>query len=168
MQPKRKVKISTPAETAAGLKSIQTVAYRIWEETHIGKGVKTLFKLNQPEGLDCPSCAWPDPDAKDVSKIAEYCENGAKAIAWESSVNKIEASFFQQHSINDLLEKSDHWLEKQGRLTQPMVILIKPYSTLPVAPAMKRHFCTSVLSDNLAPITFLIVPICAMKHPERH
>ena len=122
MQPKRKVKISTPAETAAGLKSIQTVAYRIWEETHIGKGVKTLFKLNQPEGLDCPSCAWPDPDAKDVSKIAEYCENGAKAIAWESSVNKIEASFFQQHSINDLLEKSDHWLEKQGRLTQPMVI----------------------------------------------
>lgn len=122
MQPKRKVKISPPAETAAGLKSIQTVAYRIWEETHVGKGVKTLFKLNQPHGLDCPSCAWPDPDVKEVSKIAEYCENGAKAIAWESSSNKLDASFFKQYSIKDLLEKSDHWLEKQGRLTEPLAI----------------------------------------------
>lgn len=122
MQPKRKVKINRPAETAAGLKSIQTVAYRIWEETYVGKGVKTLFKLNQPKGLDCPSCAWPDPDAKEVSKIAEYCENGAKAIAWESSNNKLNASFFEQYSIDDLLEKSDHWLEKQGRLTAPMVL----------------------------------------------
>ena len=122
MHPKRKVKISPPAETAAGLKSIQTVAYRIWEETHVGKGVKTLFKLNQPNGFDCPSCAWPDPDADKVSKIAEYCENGAKAVAWEGSANKIDTSFFEQYSINDLLEKSDHWLEKQGRLTQPMVL----------------------------------------------
>lgn len=122
MQPKRKVKINRPAETAAGLRSIQTVAYRIWEETYVGKGVKTLFKLNQPKGLDCPSCAWPDPDAKEVSKIAEYCENGAKAIAWESSSNKLNASFFEQYSIDDLLEKSDHWLEKQGRLTAPMVL----------------------------------------------
>ncbi|GEO19513.1 FdhF/YdeP family oxidoreductase [Cyclobacterium qasimii] len=122
MRPKRKVKISPPAETAAGLKSIQTVAYRIWEETHVGKGVKTLFKLNQPNGFDCPSCAWPDPDANKVSKIAEYCENGAKAVAWEGSANTIEPSFFEQYSINDLLEKSDHWLEKQGRLTQPMVL----------------------------------------------
>lgn len=122
MQPKRKVKISPPAETAAGLKSIQTVAYRIWEETHVGKGVKTLFKLNQPKGFDCPSCAWPDPDVKEVSKIAEYCENGAKAVAWEACSKKIDPTFFKRNSINDLLGKSDHWLEKQGRLTQPMVI----------------------------------------------
>lgn len=84
--------------------------------------MKTLFKLNQPNGFDCPSCAWPDPDANKVSKIAEYCENGAKAVAWEGSANTIEPSFFEQYSINDLLEKSDHWLEKQGRLTQPMVL----------------------------------------------
>ena len=130
--PKRKVKISPPAETAAGLKSIQTVAYRIWEETHIGKGVKTLFKLNQPNGFDCPSCAWPDPDADKVSKIAEYCENGAKAVAWEGSSKSIDDSFFEQNSIEDLLEKSDHWLEKQGRLTRPMVLKEKDAHYAPI------------------------------------
>ncbi|WP_162340306.1 FdhF/YdeP family oxidoreductase [Cyclobacterium salsum] len=122
MSPKRIVKLSPPPKTAAGLRSIQSVAYSLWEETHIGRGVKTLLNLNQPKGFDCPSCAWPDPDAQDVSKIAEYCENGAKAVAWESGYKRIQPSFFEQFSIKELAEKSDHWLEKQGRLTQPMVL----------------------------------------------
>jgi molybdopterin-dependent oxidoreductase alpha subunit len=98
------------------------VAYYLWEETHIGRGVKTLFTLNQPKGVDCPSCAWPDPDPEEVSKLAEYCENGAKAVAWETGYKRITPSFFTQYSIRDLIEKSDHWLEKQGRLTEPMVL----------------------------------------------
>lgn len=72
--------------------------------------------------MDCPSCAWPDPDPEDVSKVAEYCENGAKALAWESTFKRVDATFFRQFSIKELTEKSDHWLEKQGRLTQPMVL----------------------------------------------
>jgi len=123
MNPKRKVKISPPGQIAAGPRSIQSVARAIWEETHVGRGVKTLFKINQPQGFDCPSCAWPDPDPEEVSKIAEYCENGAKAVAWESAAKKIDASFFQQYSIDALMQQSDHWLEKQGRLTQPMVLM---------------------------------------------
>lgn len=122
MNPKRKVKISSPGQIAAGPRSIQSVARSIWEETHVGRGVKTLFKINQPQGFDCPSCAWPDPDPKDVSKIAEYCENGAKAVAWESGYKRIAPSFFEQFSVRELAEKSDHWLEKQGRLTQPMLL----------------------------------------------
>ncbi|MBD3627464.1 FdhF/YdeP family oxidoreductase [Cyclobacterium sp.] len=123
MNPKRKVKLSPTGQIAAGPRSIQSVARAIWEETHVGRGVKTLFKLNQPKGFDCPSCAWPDPDPGEVSKIAEYCENGAKAVAWESTSKKIDADFFQNHSIAELLEQSDHWLEKQGRLTSPMVLM---------------------------------------------
>ncbi|EON78336.1 Putative formate dehydrogenase oxidoreductase protein [Lunatimonas lonarensis] len=120
------VPIPTP-ESAAGLPSIRSVAYRIWEETYIGRGVKTLFKLNQPKGFDCPSCAWPDPDPDEVSSVAEYCENGAKAVAWEITKNHVDRRFFQQNSVLALLEKDDHWLEKQGRITEPLIL--KPGSS---------------------------------------
>lgn len=109
-------------KVAAGLGSLKSVAYHIWEETYVGRGVKTLFKLNQPKGFDCPSCAWPDPDAQDVSKLGEYCENGAKAVAWEATNKKAGPELFARYSVEELLEKSDHWLEKQGRLTHPMVL----------------------------------------------
>lgn len=115
-------KTKSRATTAAGLPSITSAAYRIWEETYVGRGVKTLFKLNQPRGFDCPSCAWPDPDPKDVSKIGEYCENGAKAVAWEMSKARVDRDFFARFSVEELLAQDDHWLEKQGRLTEPMVI----------------------------------------------
>jgi molybdopterin-dependent oxidoreductase alpha subunit len=122
MKKENKVKISPMSGTSVGFPAIKSVGYYLWEETYIGRGVKTLFKLNQPKGFDCPSCAWPDPDADKVSSIAEYCENGVKAVAWESTKNKVEADFFNKSSINSLLEKSDHLLEKQGRLTQPMIL----------------------------------------------
>ncbi|HSI78687.1 MAG TPA: FdhF/YdeP family oxidoreductase [Lunatimonas sp.] len=107
---------------AAGPRSIQSVAYYIWEETYVGRGVKTLFKLNQGKGFDCPSCAWPDPDPKEMSSIAEYFENGAKAVAWETTKNRVDTTFFKDHSIESLLAQNDHWLEKQGRLTEPLIL----------------------------------------------
>jgi len=107
---------------AAGPRSIQSVAYHIWEETYVGRGVKTLFKLNQGKGFDCPSCAWPDPEPKDMSSIAEYCENGAKAVAWETTKNRVDTHFFKDHTIENLLSQDDHWLEKQGRLTEPLIL----------------------------------------------
>lgn len=121
-KPDNPLKTNPRSNEAAGLRSIQSVAYHIWEETYIGRGVKTLFKLNQAKGFDCPSCAWPDPDPKDISSIAEYCENGAKAVAWESTKNRVDAPFFEEHSIEELVPQTDHWLEKQGRLTQPMIL----------------------------------------------
>ncbi|WP_114751058.1 FdhF/YdeP family oxidoreductase [Pleomorphovibrio marinus] len=111
-----------PRKPAAGWDSIQSVAFKIWEETHTGRGIKSLFQLNQPNGFDCPSCAWPDPDPSDVSRVGEYCENGAKAVAWEASKNTIGEEFFREHSIADLMNKSDHWLEKQGRISQPFIV----------------------------------------------
>ncbi|WP_209329399.1 FdhF/YdeP family oxidoreductase [Lunatimonas salinarum] len=121
-KPTNETKTETLPSSAAGFPSISSVAYRIWEETYVGRGVKTLFKLNQPKGFDCPSCAWPDPNPEDVSSIAEYCENGAKAVAWEITKNRVDAAFFQKHKVAELMAESDHWLEKQGRLTEPLML----------------------------------------------
>lgn len=111
-----------PKKVAAGLPAILSVGYRIWEESYVGRGVKTMFKLNQVKGYDCPSCAWPDPDPSERSKIAEYCENGAKAVAWEASKETIGSQFFEDNSIEGLLQKDNYWLEKQGRLSTPMYL----------------------------------------------
>ncbi|WP_238527956.1 FdhF/YdeP family oxidoreductase [Aquimarina agarivorans] len=116
------LKITEPKKVAVGFPAIASVGYRIWEETYVGRGVKTMFKLNQVKGYDCPSCAWPDPDPSERSLIAEYCENGAKAVAWEASKETIGAEFFAENSIKELLTKSNYWLEKQGRLNSPMYL----------------------------------------------
>ncbi len=78
---------------------------------------KTLLKLNQPDGFDCPGCAWPDPG---TTTHFEFCENGAKAVAEEATVRRIDAEFFARHAVDDLAERTDHWLGQQGRLTEPM------------------------------------------------
>ncbi len=122
MKEPKKVEQSKLKKTAVGFPAIASVGYKIWEETYIGRGVKTLFKLNQTKGYDCPSCAWPDPDVKERSRIAEYCENGAKAVAWEASKNCIGATFFKTHSISELLKQSNYWLEKQGRIKEPLYL----------------------------------------------
>lgn len=122
MEKEKKVNIHKMPGTAVGFASIKSVSYYLWEETYVGRGLKTLFKINQVNGFDCPSCAWPDPDAADINPIAEYCENGAKAVAWEATKHSLKPDFFKENSIPDLLKYSDHWLEKQGRLTEPMVL----------------------------------------------
>jgi molybdopterin-dependent oxidoreductase alpha subunit len=76
--------------------------------------------MNQAGGFDCPSCAWPDPDEE--RSTFEFCENGAKAIATESTKKRIGPEFFQQHSVVDLAEKSDFYLNDVGRITQPMLL----------------------------------------------
>ncbi len=116
------LKIQPPKKVAVGFPAIASVGFRIWEETYVGRGVKTMLKLNQVKGYDCPSCAWPDPDPSERSSIAEYCENGAKAVAWEASKETIGADFFSTYTINDLLTRSNYWLEKQGRLSTPMYL----------------------------------------------
>ena len=78
---------------------------------------RALLKANQHDGFDCPGCAWPDP--KHTSSF-EFCENGAKAVAWETTSRTVGADFFAAHSVTALRAQSDHWLESQGRLTLPL------------------------------------------------
>jgi len=79
-----------------------------------------MLKLNQKNGFDCPSCAWPDPD--DHRSAFEFCENGAKAIAAEATTRKVDREFFARYSLAELAAESDYWLEQQGRLTEPMLL----------------------------------------------
>jgi molybdopterin-dependent oxidoreductase alpha subunit len=81
------------------------------------KGNRLLLSMNKPGGFDCPSCAWPDPK---VPHIAEYCENGAKAVAWEATKKRTTPQFFDEHTVSELATWSDHLLEDNGRLTHPM------------------------------------------------
>ncbi len=104
--------------SAAGLYSIYETVKRGKEQMGVGRSFRTLLKVNQKEGFDCPSCAWPDPDGE--RKAAEFCENGAKAVASEATLARITPQFFAEHAISDLLKQSDAWLERQGRLTEPM------------------------------------------------
>jgi molybdopterin-dependent oxidoreductase alpha subunit len=85
----------------------------------VRRGTRALRALNQPEGFDCPSCAWPDPDPEH-RKMAEFCENGAKAVAWEATTKRVDRAFFASHSIADLRSRDGHWLEANGRLAEPV------------------------------------------------
>ena len=89
-----------------------------------GRTVRTLRLLNQREGFDCPGCAWPEPRQADGErrKLAEFCENGAKAVAEEATKRRVSAEFFADHSIGDLAGKTDYWLGQQGRITEPVVL----------------------------------------------
>ncbi|MBK9216903.1 MAG: FdhF/YdeP family oxidoreductase [Chloracidobacterium sp.] len=83
------------------------------------RGTRGMLKLNQKGGVDCQSCAWPDPDRRTIN---EFCENGAKALADEGTTRRIGREFFAEHSVADLSEQTDFWLNQQGRLTEPMVL----------------------------------------------
>lgn len=111
------MKVGPRKESAAGIPGV--VASMRHAQAQLGprRTAKTLLKLNQPDGFDCPGCAWPDPG---TTTHFEFCENGAKAIAEEATVRRITADFFATHSVESLAGRTDHWLGQQGRLTEPM------------------------------------------------
>jgi molybdopterin-dependent oxidoreductase alpha subunit len=84
------------------------------------RGAHSLIKLNHSHGVDCMSCAWPETD--DRRKMFEFCENGAKAVAWESDSRKCDADFFAKHTIVELSNKDEYWLGQQGRLMEPLLL----------------------------------------------
>src|ERR1700722_5779603 len=102
---------------AGGWGALHATAKALREESAIIKGGRSLLSMNQPDGFDCPGCAWPDP--KHTSSF-EFCENGAKAVAWETTKRRVTRNFFARWTVGELERQSDHWLEDQGRLTEPM------------------------------------------------
>jgi molybdopterin-dependent oxidoreductase alpha subunit len=115
------IKIKKAKETSVGMPAVWSSLGHANKYMKTGQAMKTMFKLNQKGGIDCPGCAWPDPD-DDRSKLGEYCENGVKAIAEEATKRRITAEFFQQHSVAEMAKWSDFEIGKKGRLTQPMVL----------------------------------------------
>ncbi|GHH08435.1 formate dehydrogenase subunit alpha [Sphingomonas glacialis] len=117
MRRKRPEGIKDYTGPAGGWGALKAVAVSLKAQQIVSQGAQTLLKSNQPDGFDCPSCAWPDPKH---SSSFEFCENGAKAVAWESTAKRIGGDFFAQHSVSELWEKTDHWIEDQGRVTEPL------------------------------------------------
>ncbi|HNU33030.1 MAG TPA: FdhF/YdeP family oxidoreductase [Bacteroidia bacterium] len=117
------IKLEQSKNVAAGIPAVISSAAHILSEMDAGRGMKALLALNQTDGYDCPGCAWPDPDEeKDRSSIAEYCENGAKAIAEEATTKKLTADFFANNSVAELSHLNDYEIGKKGRIAQPMFL----------------------------------------------
>ena len=112
--------VTKPLKVAAGFKAVKETITNAYVKMAPVKATRGLLNLNQKDGFDCQSCAWPDPDGK--RSIAEFCESGAKAMADEGMIKKIGAEFFAKYSVADLAEKEDFWLNSQGRLTVPVVL----------------------------------------------
>ena len=115
------IKLEEIPTSAVGFKAIKSAISHITNEVGLVKGIGLLAKLNQKDGFDCPGCAWPDPDEKRAF-LAEYCENGAKAVAEEATKNRVSPLFFNTHSVSELSELSDYEIGKKGRITHPVVL----------------------------------------------
>ena len=115
------LKITEPKTWAAGIPAVYESFKDVLHETGPLRGMGALLKMNQKGGFDCSSCAWPDPD-DDRSPIAEYCENGAKALAEEATTKKLTGEFFAQNSVADLAKLNDYEIGKKGRIAQPVYL----------------------------------------------
>ena len=109
--------VKTYKGPAGGWGALASSFRHISEQGIVGRGATTLLKANQPDGFDCPGCAWPD---KNQHSTFEFCENGVKAVAAEATRRTVPPEFFAQHSIESLAAHDDYFLEAQGRLTHPM------------------------------------------------
>lgn len=114
------LEVTHPKDYAAGVPAVLVSLQRGIEQMGALRTARTLTRLNQRHGFDCPGCAWPETPGH--RKPAEFCENGAKAVAEEATLRTVTPEFFAEHSIADLEGKTDYWLGQQGRLTHPMVL----------------------------------------------
>ena len=113
------LRVGRPADHAAGFQAVRISMANALRRMGVVKSARNLLAVNQRAGFDCMSCAWPDPQGH--RHTVEFCENGAKAVSWEGVRDTVGPEFFATHSLADLAGRTDHWLEKQGRLTHPMV-----------------------------------------------
>ncbi len=111
--------VTAPRHAAAGVPAIAHSLRTARRQMGVRRTALTLLKVNQEDGFDCPGCAWPEPERRHV---AEFCENGAKAVAEEATLRRVTPCFFARHPVTDLARRSGYWLGQQGRLTRPMYL----------------------------------------------
>ena len=115
-----RLKIGKPKQVAAGFAGISKSFGIGLGEAGMRRTWSAMRTVNKFDGYDCPGCAWPDPDGHRSG--FEFCENGAKAFATEATRKRVTPAFFAEHSVRSLSEQPDMWLDKQGRLTEPMYL----------------------------------------------
>ncbi|MGY0023261.1 FdhF/YdeP family oxidoreductase [Streptomyces sp. YJ-C3] len=111
--------VAAPQHHAAGLPAVRHSLKIAREQMGVKRTALTLLRVNQKDGFDCPGCAWPEPEHRHA---AEFCENGAKAVAEEATLRRVTPEFFAAHPVADLATRSGYWLGQQGRLTHPMFL----------------------------------------------
>ena len=116
---KNYLKLKNVKKIAAGIPAATNSLKHGIKKMGLTKTIKTLTTVNQSGGFDCPGCAWPDPKH---SSTFEFCENGAKAVADEGMKANVNPEFFAKHSVQKLSQKSDYWLNKQGRISEPVIL----------------------------------------------
>jgi len=112
--------INSISKTAGGVTAALTAARVAFSEMGVVRGTRTLLQLNQKQGIVCPGCAWPEPDAE--RSHFEFCEEGAKHVADEATYRRVTPEFFAKWSVSELSQRSDLWLNQQGRITHPMIL----------------------------------------------
>ena len=121
--------IGKKSSAAGGWGALKSCGKRLMESGSPLSGARTMLKANQPDGFDCPGCAWGDPEH---GSSFEFCENGVKAVAWEATEKRATPAFFASHTVSDLRKLSDYELERYGRLTHPMRYDVASDTYLPV------------------------------------
>ena len=116
-----KLKVTEPKTWAAGIPAVYEAGKDVLGEDGVVRGMTALFQMNKKGGFDCSGCAWPDPD-DERSPIAEYCENGAKALAEEATTKKLTADFFANNPVADLAKLNDFEIGKKGRIAEPVYL----------------------------------------------
>ncbi|WP_175412312.1 FdhF/YdeP family oxidoreductase [Streptomyces sp. TRM64462] len=111
--------VTAVQHAAAGLPAVAHTLRMAQRQMGVRRTAGTLRKVNQKDGFDCPGCAWPEADKRHV---AEFCENGAKAVAEEATLRRVTPEFFAAHTVADLAGRSGYWLGQQGRITEPMFL----------------------------------------------
>lgn len=114
------VTVTPRKREAAGVRAVMVSLQRGFEQMGALRTAAVLARLNQRNGFDCPGCAWPEEHGG--RKLAEFCENGAKAVAEEATKRTVTPEFFARHPVAELSAKPEYWLSQQGRLTHPMVL----------------------------------------------
>ncbi|NSL43197.1 FdhF/YdeP family oxidoreductase [Streptomyces sp. 8P21H-1] len=111
--------VAGPKHAAAGLPAVGHTLRVAQRQMGVRRTALTLLRVNQKDGFDCPGCAWPEPEHRHT---AEFCENGAKAVAEEATLRRVTPDFFAAHPVADLATRSGYWLGQQGRLTHPVYL----------------------------------------------
>jgi len=124
--PRADVHLTDLPKAAGGLPALWSTARHLQRDSGLVRGSKALLAMNQPNGFDCPGCAWPEPASAHRSRF-EFCENGAKALAEEATTKRADAEVFGKATVDELRQLSDFELGQLGRITEPLVLEDRHY-----------------------------------------
>ena len=114
------IELDDPKAAAAGIPAVANSLKHVYGSSGLMRGTSAMLNLNQWEGFDCPSCAWPDPE--DHRSAFEFCENGAKAIASETTKKRVTPEFFAARSLTEIARMTDFEMDQAGRITHPVIL----------------------------------------------